>query len=244
MADLAQAYAVTSKEIADIVSNLSEEDLARPVPATPLWSIGEVIAHMTGVAECVAAGDFPKEFFMAIGSEQGIAHLDEWTERHVELRRGVPLHQLLDRWESGRTAITPMLRGDEPWPGDVMPFAGYVLVTDVAVHQQDINGALGIVKDRDGEQIRIGFRAYVAGVDLRIQASGGPSIRFATEYKDIVAGGGEPQATVRGTRFELFRALSGRRSPDQIRAYEWDGDPEPFIEFFYPYGVREKALVE
>ena len=100
------------------------------------------------------------------------------------------------------------------------------------------------MKDRDEAPVAIGFSTYRAGVDLRIQTSGGPSLRFVTEDKEWVAGGGEPVATVRASRFELFRALSGRRSPDQVHAYEWQGNPEPFLGFFYPYGIREEALVE
>jgi hypothetical protein len=38
--------------------------------------------------------------------------------------------------------------------------------------------------------------------------------------------------------------MSGRRSPDQIRAYDWNGDPEPFVDLFYIYGVRKEPLVE
>jgi hypothetical protein len=117
-------------------------------------------------------------------------------------------------------------------------------VTDLAVHQQDIYGALGIVKDRDAAPVGIAFATYAGGADLRINASGGSSLRLVTESKERVVGGGDPVATVRAPRFELFRALSGRRSPDQVRAYDWDGDPEPFMELFYPYGVRQEALVE
>jgi hypothetical protein len=51
-------------------------------------------------------------------------------------------------------------------------------------------------------------------------------------------------ATLSGEPWELARAVSGRRSPDQIRAYEWEGDPEPFIKLFYPYGLRTDSLVE
>ncbi len=244
MAELAEIYAVTRKELANFVSSLPEEDLERPVPATPAWSIRDVIAHLIGVAERTASGDFPREFFIAIGSEDGVAVLNEWTDRHVTDRRERPLQDLLDEWENATAAITPMIRGDVPWPEEVMSFAGHVVVTDLAIHQQDIYGALGIVKDRDAVPIRIGFATYVGGMDLRIKASGGPSLRFVTEHKDVVAGGGEPVATVRGPRFELFRALSGRRTRDQLRTYEWDGDPEPFLELFYPYGVREEALVE
>ena len=244
MADLGEVYDVTRKELSNFVSSLSEQDLNRPVPATPGWSIRDVIAHHSGVVENLAAGEFPQEFFFAIGSEQGITTLNRWTGRQVSDRLDRSLQDMLDAWENRTAAIMPMLRGEVPWPGDVLPFAGPVLTTDLAVHQQDIYGALGLVKDRDKAPVAIGFSTYRAGVDLRIQASGRPSLRFVTEDKEQVAGGGEPVATVCASRFELFRALSGRRSPHQVRAYEWQSDPEPFLEFFYPYGVREEALVE
>jgi len=59
-----------------------------------------------------------------------------------------------------------------------------------------------------------------------------------------VSGPGRPLLLDAAPPFELARAASGRRSPDQIRAYDWDGDPEPFIALFYPYGLRTEALVE
>lgn len=244
MADLGEVYTTAREELADFVSSLSEEELARPVPATPEWSIAEVVAHVTGVVERVAAGDFPREFFFSMGSERGVAVLNEWTGRHLAGRRERSLAGLLDEWEDTTAAIMPMIRGDAPWPDDVLPFADRVLTTDLAVHQQDVYGALGIVRGRDSVPVRIGLATYAAGVDLRIKASGGPALRLVTESKEVLAGTGEPVATVHAPRFELFRALSGRRSPEQVRAYEWDGDPGPFLELFYPYGVRADALVE
>ncbi len=244
MADLVEIYATTRSDLAELVSTLSDEDLHRPVPATPEWSIRDVVAHLAGVVQCIAAGDFPREFFAAIGSEAGVTVLNEWTDRHVGARREPSLRELLEEWESASAAIAPMMHGDVPWPEDVVPFAAHILTTDLGVHQQDVYGALGIVKDREGAPVRIGFTVYATGADLRIRASGGSALRFVTERKEVVAGDGEPAATVRGTHFELFRALSGRRSPDQLRAYEWEGDPEPFLELFYPYGVRAEALVE
>lgn len=244
MADLGEIYAVTRKELGNFLSALSREDLGRPVPATPGWSIHDVVAHMAGVVVCIAAGDFPREFFVDIGSERGVGVLNEWTGRQVRPRATRSLQELLDEWENATAEVMPMIRGDAPWPGHVVPFAGHVLITDLAVHQQDVYGALGVVRDRDATPIRIGFATYATGVDLRVRASGGPALRFVLEHKEFVAGEGEPVATVRGRRYELFRALSGRRSPDQLRAYDWEGDPEPFLELFYPYGVREEALVE
>lgn len=244
MADLAEIYAVARAELAAFLAGLPPVDLEKPVPATPGWSVRDVVAHVAGVVERTAHGDFPREFFVDFGSEQGVVVLNEWTGRQVDARRERPLQELLEEWESASESIAPMIRGDVPWPDAVVPFAGYVLLTDLAVHQQDVYGALGVVNGRDATPVSIGFATYAGGVDLRIRASGRPSLRFVTERKEVVAGAGEPASTVSAPRFELFRALSGRRSPDQLRTFEWEGDPEPFVDLFYPYGVREEALVE
>lgn len=50
--------------------------------------------------------------------------------------------------------------------------------------------------------------------------------------------------TVRTDPFELLRAYAGRRSPDQIRAWEWSGDPEPYLPLLSPFGLRPDPLVE
>jgi hypothetical protein len=125
-----------------------------------------------------------------------------------------------------------------PW------FSDRVILTDLAVHQQDIFGTLGIKKERESAQVKIGLAGYIGTMDFRLKDAGSPAMRFAAGEKSWVAGDGEPAATVRSNRFELFRAMSGRRNPGQIRSYDWTGDPEPFIPFFYPYGVRADALVE
>lgn len=43
---------------------------------------------------------------------------------------------------------------------------------------------------------------------------------------------GEPGGRVEAARFELFRALTGRRSLGQIRRFSWDVDPEPYLRAF------------
>jgi uncharacterized protein (TIGR03083 family) len=244
MPDRAEIYDLTRKEVASFVSSLTPEDLDKRVPATPAWTIRDVIAHLTGDIVCTAKGDFPREFFESLGSAEGIAVLNRWTERQVEERRGRPLQDLLDEWEAATPAVTSMMRGDTAWPEAIMSFAGHILLTDIGTHQQDIFGALGLKKDRDAAVIRIGVSTFIGGAGLRLQMTGGPSLRFVMEDKEAVAGGGDPVATVRAPRFEFFRAMSGRRNPDQIRAYDWEGDPEPFIPVFFPYGIREDALVE
>ncbi|MGI8707100.1 MAG: hypothetical protein ACR2LG_02690 [Actinomycetota bacterium] len=47
---------------------------------------------------------------------------------------------------------------------------------------------------------------------------------------------------LRTSTFELFRALHGRRTVDQVRAMEWDGDPEPWMPVFFVFGPAERVV--
>lgn len=244
MADLAEIFDGLRVEISSTVSELSEDELERKLPAAPEWIIKDVVCHLTGDIVCVLASDFPGEFFRSFGDEQAIRVLNEWTNKHVTSRSGLPLEAILKEWEEAARPITAMMRGEQEWPENVPPFADRALLADAAVHRQDIFGALGITKDRSDAAIRIGLSGYIAVLGMRLAGDGIPPLRLEVEDKSYNAGDGEPGATVKASRFEFFRALSGRRSPDQIRAYEWTGDPEPYISYFFPYGVRETAVVE
>jgi hypothetical protein len=53
----------------------------------------------------------------------------------------------------------------------------------------------------------------------------------------VTAGEGEPAVTVSAPEFELFRALTGRRSTDQVAAFDWTGDRGGYLERFNIFGV-------
>jgi hypothetical protein len=40
----------------------------------------------------------------------------------------------------------------------------------------------------------------------------------------------------------LFRALHGRRTVEQVRAMDWDGDPEPWLSAFFLFGPTERKV--
>jgi hypothetical protein len=44
-----------------------------------------------------------------------------------------------------------------------------------------------------------------------------------------VSGTGEVVARVEAPRFELFRAVAGRRAAEEIALYKWDPDPDPTL---------------
>jgi uncharacterized protein (TIGR03083 family) len=244
MADLADLYEQLREDISGLVAGLEPQALGTPVPATPGWTIKDVVAHLTADATCVIAADFPREFFEAFGEEAAVVKLNDWTARQVREREDHSLEELLQEWKTSGTELAEMMRGDQPWPEGMLTFVDRILLTDVTVHQQDIFGALGIDRARESVPIKMGLSGYVATMGWRLAAAGLPPLQFDVGEKSYVAGEGEPEATVHSDRFELFRAMSGRRSPEQIAAYRWDGDAEPYIQYFYPYGIREEALVE
>jgi uncharacterized protein (TIGR03083 family) len=242
--DLADVYEQTRIHVSDLVGGLSDEEAEKPVPATPEWRVRDIVAHLSGDLASLIANDFPMDFFASIGAPESVAKLNAWTDEHVRSRAERSVSEILDEWEAASKTIVDMMRGHTPWPDGVPWFADRVLVTDLGVHQHDIYGALGIMRDRDAAPVRIGVAGYVVVMDMRLKAAGAPALAIEADEKSWTIGGDEPATTLHASRFELFRALSGRRNAEQIRAYDWDGDPEPFVGFFYLYGQRSEALVE
>jgi uncharacterized protein (TIGR03083 family) len=244
MGDLADVYDRTRQDLGELVLGLAGDELDKHVPATPEWRIRDVVAHLAGVAKGAMSGDFPRDFFNTYGDELGVRRLNEWTADHLTERADRSIQEILDEWEGHTKELTSMIRGDVPMPENAPPFAERVVLTDLAAHQQDIFGALGVVKGRESAPVKIGASSYIGLMDFRLQRAGTPALRVDSGERSWTIGGEEPKTSVRASRFELFRSLSGRRSPDQIKEYEWSGEPDGFIEYFYPYGIRKDALVE
>jgi uncharacterized protein (TIGR03083 family) len=241
MADLAAVYDETRQRISAVVSSLDAAGLDTPAPATPGWTIRDLVAHLTGDLAALLAGDLPDGFFAGLGDAAEVAKLNTWTDRMVVERRTRPVHEVLDEWATLTPKAWSLLLANEQAPG-VLGFADRVLTTDIAVHEQDIYGALDIAGERDCAALRIATSTYVGVLGLRLDGQG--PVQFVTAQKTYLAGDGEPTVTAHVDRFELFRALSGRRSPDQICGWHWTGDPDPYLSLFYLYGPRTEQLVE
>ncbi|HYI45178.1 MAG TPA: maleylpyruvate isomerase N-terminal domain-containing protein [Actinomycetota bacterium] len=243
MGDLGDVYEATKSSIVELVREHSDE-FDRPVPATPGWRVRDVVSHLVGDVECILRGEFPRDFFQSFGDAEAIVGLNQWTQSHLEARDDRSLDEIVAEWDELTPPLVARIRGEVEWPEGVTSFADRVIVTDLGVHQQDLFGTFGIERGRDGAPVKIGSTAYIAALGLRLPMEGRGVLAIETPDKRWVVGGDEPNATVRADRFELFRALSGRRNLDQLRGYDWEGDPEPFLPCFYPYGLREEALAE
>jgi uncharacterized protein (TIGR03083 family) len=209
--------------------------------------VKDVVAHVTGVAADVELGTVPAELDLvgALDDPALAAIREEMTARQVASRGALSLEAILAEWRGHLGALLAMIRGERPFPREV-PFADAILVTDLAVHTQDVRGALGVPGDRDSAGMGVALASYGAIVGVRSRMRGLPALRLHGGKERILGeDGGEPGASLSADRFQICRALSGRRSRAQILQMDWSGDPgPPYVGLIPAYGPREDDVVE
>jgi len=243
MPDLAAAYHDARLSMSELARNVKDVD-AR-VPACPDWTVRDLVAHVTSIASELCAGHIPADLnLVQIWDEDTARRREEFIAGELEARSKMNIPELLEEWERSGTLLEEMLRGERPMPHQAPPLVEWIVVTDVGVHLNDLRGALGLPGDGESLAVGLSLRSYVEGMRMQSAMKHLPPFRIRAGSREWVIGHGEPVATLTGDPFELNRVASGRRSPDQVRKLDWEGDPEPFIDLFYPYGLREDALVE
>jgi uncharacterized protein (TIGR03083 family) len=203
--------------------------LATPVPASPAWTVHDVVAHVVGLAADINAQRFP-----AADDVEG----ERWTNTQVEQRRTRSLADLASEWDTEGSRFAEGLR-----------LFGYEFsrhfVADLETHVQDVRSALHADPDPDETAVRVALDHYVHTLDEQL-AGGDPlgaiELRFGDET--VVAGTGAVAATVRASAFELLRVLSGRRSLRQMRALEWTGDVDHFAPVLSAYRTPAVDVVD
>ncbi len=177
-----------------------------------------MLAHLAGVTADIVSGNLDG------------APSDGWTARQVEQRQDSPLEELLAEWNEHGAAVDAMAR-ESPDP------AWTTLLSDVATHEHDLRGALDARGARDSDALAISFELWVThglAVPLTVETDAGT---FSSHHDVSVA-------TVRAERFELFRAMTGRRSVDQMAAYHWSGAAHPEALVAPRFTPRATPLIE
>ena len=225
MFDYGAVYEDTRLRTIELIRELDDHQLARTVPACPAWTATDLLAHIVGVTSDFAAGNV------------GSAGSDEWTASQIETRRKLSIDELLTEWEETGSMVAQTISS--------LPrtYSG-LLTGDLAVHEQDLRGAVERPGGRDSLAVKAGLDTYAFRFKRKVEGAGLPGVVVTDGENEWRAGEGEPAATVRGDGFELFRALTGRRTPDEIERLEWTGDPTPFVPVFPLYGTPERSLGE
>ncbi len=191
---------------------LVRADQATPVLACPGWTVGDVGRHLVGVAEDVVAHD--------VG---GFASAS-WTEDQIARHRSTPVADLLRFWDE----LEPRLPDALPAIDGVVPGVRSLtsaMAFDALAHEQDVRSALGLPAVPTDEAVVLVTDIAVASLRVRrSRASTGLHLHF--EDGTIVDGGGVgPRWHLRAPRLEVWRALSGRRTRDEVLGMEWSARP-------------------
>jgi uncharacterized protein (TIGR03083 family) len=218
-----ELYRGTRERIAALVSDLDDAGLDTIVPATPEWRVRDVLAHCVGVPADVAAGRVDG------------AGTDPWTAEQVATRDGRSAAELVAEWTEVAPGVEALM--------DSVPQLGRA-VFDLLSHEQDLRGALGrpgcdpatMAEITEGAVQTVTAAAEAAGFTLRVEIEG----------SGVAAGPPDaPLKVVAPSGFELFRAILGRRTVDQVAAWDWSGDPSALLAGgFFLFGPRPTPLEE
>ncbi|MFK0246523.1 maleylpyruvate isomerase family mycothiol-dependent enzyme [Amycolatopsis azurea] len=178
----------------------------RTVPACPQWTVRDLLAHLTEICDRVITrfGGEP----CPIPEKASAAELLRlWSER------GPEADALLAADGDGKS------RGD-------------IMVMDAFTHELDLRSTLGAPPPEAHAAWLRSFEVLVSGLGSSLGSHGLPGMRIEIEGATWIAGTEPVAAVLSGSPVDVYRSLAGRRSPAQIAALDWLGDPEPWLRAF------------
>ncbi|MDP9072766.1 MAG: maleylpyruvate isomerase family mycothiol-dependent enzyme [Actinomycetota bacterium] len=224
--DLKTLYAQAQDRTIAMVGALPPDTLRRAVPATPGWTVADVVCHLCGVATD-----------MSLGNVEGAA-TPPWTARQVAERRGRSIDEVLVEWHE----CTPTLLGMLAQPGRVDASA-----FDLLTHEHDLRGALGLAGPSDAEAVEVVTSRLAQRLSRVVEGAGLPTLHLVADGIEWVCGPGDAAATASASTMEWFRAMMGRRSVGQVLTYGWhgEGDPSIYLAVLSLFGaLPEQAVAE
>ncbi|WP_107772787.1 FAD-dependent monooxygenase [Nocardioides sediminis] len=234
----AAAYEDGLRRLVVLVDGLSDAQLGTRVPACPLWSVQDLVAHLCGVAEDSVRGAFFDGAMQAWADPETAVRREAWTAGQVEARRGLDRHRLVAELERhGQALVRGLRRGDRA----TVDVPGWIIAApaaDLAVHLGDLREALGLPPDAQSPIARYGFASYRSWLGDRVSARGLAPLRLADPHGTaewVVGGPAAPGAAVEADAHELFRAISGRRCLDDVARWRWRGEAAPYLPLLSPY---------
>ncbi len=216
------------------------------VPACPDWTATDVIRHLAGISS-----DASNLVFEGFAS-------DEWTDAQVSSRQSMSLGEVIAEWtETIDEALAVLDTIDTQDVGDFImsafgPIPPAVLpasaVSDLFHHEFDIRNAYGDTGARDRPEVHVVAAGHVRSLRPMFDALSLPTLRAEStdSGQDWNVGREAPVATVAATSFELMRGIGGRRTRDEMLAWDWAGDANVFVDsMVLPHlSMRDASLGE
>ena len=157
-ADLGQWYRLARHRVSSMVS---EECAALVVPATPEWTVHDVLAHLAGITEDVV-----------VGTMEGMA-TDPWTAAQVERGRHKSIAELVAMWEQ----YAPVVEGNLSSPDGERAARA---LTDISSHEADLLHALGRPLELPADVLAWAADNLRSDFDAAVAAAGLPPVEVRT----------------------------------------------------------------
>jgi hypothetical protein len=206
-------YVDRASSVVEFVAGLEDQ---RPVPATPAWDVHDLIAHVAGVAVDV------------VRHNVDAYAQPSWTTLQVTSRAHRSRESLIAEWRDTWPDLSQIL--DDPVACGFDALFAVLPLADLLAHEHDLRESAGLFDFADAdvwpaiEQRRrdvLTAQCNSAGCCLEIDTP---------EGDHWVLGSASQHLRVTADRYELWRSLEGRRPRTAVRAFDWDQDPEPFLD--------------
>ena len=214
---VARIYDDTKERLTSLVSGLDDAGLNTTVPACPLWSVRDVVAHLAATADDWGQGRLTGP------------PTDEQTAAQIARFDGQQLTDIVAAWTDAATCLDKLAEGHGVEPP----------IGDIACHEHDLRAALGRPGARDSAAVHYSSDRLLANlrapVPLRVMVED-------AEYRSGPEGAAE--IALRTTRFEALRWRTGRRSRAQLAAMDWSADPARVLDHLYMFGPADIDINE
>jgi uncharacterized protein (TIGR03083 family) len=222
-------------ELSSLLDTLVDADLDRPVPACPDWGVGDLLAHLVGIAADSVAGRFYDGALRAWREPSAAVARDEWTAGHVRQHARSGLAALRAELDDRGGGVVAALRRGVPTAQGAPEWGLTAAVGDLCVHLADLREALGHPPRPASPVTRWGFASFRGWLDQRLRETGLRALVLTDGTREWLLGDGSPDGVVTADQHELYRMITGRRSAARIRSYEWTTDPAPYLPVIAPY---------
>ncbi|BBZ70646.1 maleylpyruvate isomerase N-terminal domain-containing protein [Mycobacterium paraseoulense] len=221
--DLSAIWRATSDRITEIVRTLPDTAAYTPVPTVPGIAVRDVIAHLIDTARL--AGDDP-----AGAARESVALPAPGAAG------GARLAELVVGWEKATAALDASVAADAGLAS--------LLITIAVMSEHDLRSALGVPGARDDIAVKVALDELSGRFSDRVAAAGLSPLRVTVEQWGTIAGDGRAIACVVADRFEFVRAMSGRRSADEIGRWNWGVEPNTYLSVISEVGLPANEIRE
>ena len=205
MTEIVDAYIRTRERMAQLAVGAMPLELTRTVAACPEWAVKDLIGHVVSLPAAISTGRLPKD------------DLAGWLASLVTERADQPVSDLVAEWRALDGVLPGLLDG-----------GGSALFADLAIHEHDLRAALAR-PDHAALEVDVILPCALAAFSQPLQEAGLGAIEVRCGARSWQSHAGPMGWSLLVDPWEAVRALSSRRTADELMALPAAGNAAPYL---------------